>query len=1467
MDMFKKPYEISLWDEQLVWHRRKLEQVNVEENKYERGVYYSEKKDALGTAIYELNNQEYDSNTIYYQLTSLEEGNYIEGFSADEIIMPESWRGIPQVIISFYQEVFVCVIGSNTMASMARCVNPKLTSKISGENTLTFTMYHKYIDTETGQLQKNPYQIYMTNERKIKLRVGDISNPKWYDFVIKQIQENSETCAFTYTCKDQFINELSKTGFEIELDNELENNMGTVETLAENILKGSDWRVGKSDKLRQYIEEPLYEITLALPIKAVDMITGEKTLSLSPGYKIYAFYSIINDQKPDLQFLYTRNSQFNCNSDMLIDKDLHSNYIIKNVQYNSEGKPSFADSIKISTKFRGCRLVQQIQTKYDSTIDKFVQVYNKNGQTYYGFAETEFISPAIVKNYIVNPSAFTNVTGWEMEKKNGILPSLELVIDPPVQKENIGENFTSYLKFSNNGAKLKNSSINSFKSDLSNFVEDKTEYVFRIKYKIGNASGTYARIAPTVVIGSYEITSDDSFEIEPIFNFDPNTASLDNSGYLSMTATARKSISQAELQEWENKYGLFLEFQDLNEIFIEEVQLFPLFMHEGNMCVPDGEFFTESRIVYKYYVPNSQWTSIKDLEVASVSINAKDPTYEPVFLDGADAFTKIAGITAKESNRFNLIQTLNEKFECWSRFEIEHNPATGAILLGKDKGIVIGNEAYRQQKFVSFHEYASDKYNWAGFRYGVNSKSIQRVIDSNAIISKLVVKNNANEFAQNGFCSIARAAENPIKENFLMDFDYYAQHRLLNINIVTNDLYLDSNGYLGYYKKLKRLNAGREQAIEQQANLLLDISKYEASYQSYKLSYDAAYEKRIGIEMEMRRLVGASENADFAEILEKGEQDNWSGREKFESYKASWAQCKNIENTHKPLYEKAKGYLDSAQQDYNRITAELKELTEQKRALNIQFYKKYSRFIQEGSWIKEDYIDDNLYYLDSLSTLHASAQPKVTYTINVLDLSQLPGYEGYTFELGDRTYIEDIEFFGWSLADSSTPYREEIIVTELTQELDSPEKNVIKVQNYKTQFEDLFQRITAQTQQAEYHTGEYKRAAQAIEPNGAISLTTLENSFANNSLKLQNVKDQSVVIDEYGITSTSLANPNEMVRIVAGGIFMSTDGGATWKTGLTGYGLNSSYLTAGQINADEIYIMSGSQPAFRWDEKGLNAYYCTKNQDIITYNLGKYVRFDHFGIYGVDKEADWSAETIEEVHQEARFALTWKGFSLKNKYGNGYVSIDSENDFIVHDGTYARIKIGKIGELDTAPIYGIQIGDGFGNTVMQTDSNGELWLQNRLRIGDGQTSSVEIGYIDKKAGEEKHKVIHAGFSKDDDNDKEFIVYEDGHVIANYIEAKAGKIGNMTIEQVEQSKYEVLITSSRGNALKEGSQTILTAQLLLAGKPYEGTVGYQWYKVNNGNIENIQGETKSILTIDSVVFNDGYVQYGCKIIMG
>jgi hypothetical protein len=44
--------------------------------------------------------------------------------------------------------------------------------------------------------------------------------------------------------------------------------------------------------------------------------------------------------------------------------------------------------------------------------------------------------------------------------------------------------------------------------------------------------------------------------------------------------------------------------------------------------------------------------------------------------------------------------------------------------------------------------------------------------------------------------------------------------------------------------------------------------------------------------------------------------------------------------------------------------------------------------------------------------------------------------------LGDQTYVEDPEFFG-------DEYRVEVVVTEVTEDLDNPSKTKIKVQNFK----------------------------------------------------------------------------------------------------------------------------------------------------------------------------------------------------------------------------------------------------------------------------------------------------------------------------------------------------------------------------------------------------------------------------------
>jgi hypothetical protein len=77
-----------------------------------------------------------------------------------------------EIVTQYYKETKICVIGSNTMDSPARCTNPKFTQKINGENTLVFSIYYQYIDPITGEKTYNPFNKYLTNERKVKLRVG-----------------------------------------------------------------------------------------------------------------------------------------------------------------------------------------------------------------------------------------------------------------------------------------------------------------------------------------------------------------------------------------------------------------------------------------------------------------------------------------------------------------------------------------------------------------------------------------------------------------------------------------------------------------------------------------------------------------------------------------------------------------------------------------------------------------------------------------------------------------------------------------------------------------------------------------------------------------------------------------------------------------------------------------------------------------------------------------------------------------------------------------------------------------------------------------------------------------------------------------------------------------------------------------------------------------------------------------------
>jgi phage minor structural protein len=82
-----------------------------------------------------------------------------------------------------------------------------------------------------------------------------------------------------------------------------------------------------------------------------------------------------------------------------------------------------------------------------------------------------------------------------------------------------------------------------------------------------------------------------------------------------------------------------------------------------------------------------------------LSYNAYKPVYNALG-------EKIRSVSAKESNYFNILQSIAETFECWLELYIDRE---------KDGTI--------KQKIVRLKNYAGGD-NYAAFRYGVNLKGI-----------------------------------------------------------------------------------------------------------------------------------------------------------------------------------------------------------------------------------------------------------------------------------------------------------------------------------------------------------------------------------------------------------------------------------------------------------------------------------------------------------------------------------------------------------------------------------------------------------------------------------------------------------------------------------------------------------------------------------------------------------------------
>lgn len=349
-------------------------------------------------------------------------------------------------------------------------------------------------------------------------------------------------------------------------------------------------------------------------------------------------------------------------------------------------------------------------------------------------------------------------------------------------------------------------------------------------------------------------------------------------------------------------------------------------------------------------------------------------------------------------------------------------------------------------------------------------------------------------------------------------------------------------------------------------------------------------------------------------------------------------------------------------------------------------------------------------FQDAVFTSKKYAEPKITYSINVVDISSLYSFKNYKPTIGQVVpiYDEEMKLDGY-----------QGFITSVSKTLESKEDTQITIATYSTKFEDVFQKLTATMSDIKFNESAIYNAAEAIMDTGTINGEVFQKSLSDNSYQISLGVNNEITIDKKsGITLVDQDN-NTGVKLIGRGIFLTKDykgdADSLWKTGITGEGINANALITGNIDTKNINIWNATegQIRFMWNEQGLTAYGAdgvtgsstNSPQDFVNYD--KYVRYNYEGLEFVDKSGDIVRSGLK---------LGWDGLQIKAQ--NEALNLDAEHGLVLTQGITTRLELGKF----TDNLYGLKLRNSNGNITFQNDSDGNLWLQDYIKVGGELTN-------------------------------------------------------------------------------------------------------------------------------------------------
>lgn len=1557
------------------------------------------------------------------------------------------------------------IIGTNEMLYQGRAIEPNLVRNVNGTKKFSFKMYKHFIDTTTGEKVDNPFIDWLISERKVKLKYekDKDGNDIWYDFIIKDVAESSSNYLCTYQLEDALVQELSKNGFGVTLDEQLRNNMGSVEYLATETLKEIDWEVESEvfvervDEALVYVQLPEFLSNGSKAYKLLDDEDDFLTKGLEAeedssvlGKTVLAFYSSCRNKPHRFQFIYLPNYD---KANVSIDKNRQ--ILNKNCQYYIEFEPNEykvtnadygfilpegfglvsktytdgssivnASDSTISTWYRGGRYGFAQKAEYVPLLDRYCQVYSGpaysdptsetgSSNTYYGYVDNKY-EDLIFSTNLVENTEFSNTSGWTNTYKSGGTGADKAVIEN-VYGKFIDNSFVSTTDVL--AGTVTGKTFEEFLNDSENKCVPYLKVELKTKNSLVINSGPYHN---RTLIGNMPVGSKWALRAEYLtgsdaslgFDIDEYTYNTTKGHY--GTPSSKKIDFDVTNQDgyiiYTVKTNTFTDEKDFTKncklkiaisgnegtYYIKNLEFFRVRFDKDNKVIPlESQGTNVENLItaqYRYFKPSEldDATEAKDIHYDYETDTLSYETYKPVYNTNGE---KIRAVSAKESNYFNILQSIAETFECWLDLQIIRDDPIqpGAIT----------------RKIVKFKNYAGGN-NYACFRYGVNLKDIQRTYSSKNIVTKLMVKQNSNEHGKNGMCTIARAGANPTGDTSIYDFSYFQNMGLMNTHDYIDTMYKidgaegpdvdDTPSYniQGYFPRIRTINdqlldkideeivlkqrllklnsdlevqkakqsaaaSGMEEASESYFqmtgvrptelvngkvainSITLDTeNKYNASNEEKKghLSYyesdsnpgytlsiykniddeititasssgDTPFQESKTLSITAYPILTTQNNSEFVQTLyftleiKQGETSATS-QEQTPVINTEASQIKNYFNEYN-TYAIQKHEADikvpelehdisELQNTYNGLVNTIQILKNHKIALNQLFFTRYSRFIQEGTWIDEKYYDDEKYYTDALSVMYNSCYPQVAYTINTFEVSQLPGYEMFNFNVGEKTWAEDGEFFGFN-ADGS-PKKEEVIITEKSENLDDPSKNTNKVQNFKNQFQDLFQKITATVQQAQYSTGAYEKGVAEANAITEDSVGFLREAMSTMTVNLDNPQVMSESTDK-----------SSQLRIVDGKVLIGKRDQNTeeisWTTGLSSDGIAADLINTGRLNTSKIQVYGGDNPTFRWDARGISAYDYTNFNNVISgVNTNKFVRFDKHGIYGINDDSidgsswyptglGYDGDAFKEIGSKATFALTWEGLkvtgsdnvvarigkqSWKQTDGetevikNAIIRINKGNEdtFVVDNDGNVNAKYGTIAGWDITPEQISKVISKNDDTCTRfpiKDGKNYRVFGMQLPIGNKSNTlnALAIGQIaDNSSWEDANfRVTHDG-----------VLYATEADITGIIKAEKGNIGGWTIDYLDSNPEHKLnnyiglfkkgTTYSTGMAAVGNTSSVVFWAGCQGGTPWEKGASFEdntnFYVTEDGkvvckNIEATGGKIGNLTLRDGSLYKE------------